>query len=228
MARNAPSGNRSGGDKKGRPKPRVAGQGRQSADDRATLSLTRYWPGKWAKVGEKNHLTIMIQHVGLLCASAERRRGKFYSNYPSSWARRSRKGRSFSKDKPVLVREEARRRELGGRRVVQESGLRARRALVRRDMLAHQENRGRNSISIGWASEVSFRDSCGAPFDTRAGCGETRDPLFPGYIFIIIDLSPNNAGVVSMKLFASRFLIMGAEQRTPGSPWVDTPLCQRR
>ena len=78
---------------------------------------------------------------------------------------------------------------------------------------------GRNSISIGWASEVSFRD-CGAPFDTRASCGGARpNPLFPGYIFIVIDLSKHRWRSIN-GTFGVASLIMGAEQPMPVPPGV--------
>ena len=51
---------------------------------------------------------------------------------------------------------------------------------------------GRNSTRkppSSWASEVSCRD-CGALFDTARKLRDTPlNPLFPGYIFIVIDLS---------------------------------------
>ena len=72
---------------------------------------------------------------------------------------------------------------------------------------------GRNSIFIDWGSEVSFRD-CGAPFDTRAGCVDTLQPLFPGYIFIVIDLSKQRWRSIN-GTFGVASLIMGAEQPTP-------------
>ena len=77
---------------------------------------------------------------------------------------------------------------------------------------------GRNSISIGWASEVSFRD-CGVPFDTRAGCGTLLNPLFPGYIFVIIDLSKHRWRSIN-GTFGVTSLIMGAEQPMPVPPHV--------
>jgi transcription antitermination factor NusG len=72
---------------------------------------------------------------------------------------------------------------------------------------------GRNSISIGWASEVSFL-GCGAPFDTRTGCRTPLQPLFPSYIFIVMDLSKHRWRSVN-GTFGVASLVMGAQRPLP-------------
>src|SRR3984957_12986596 len=103
------------------------------------------------------------------CISLVRCTRQVHSKYFVMGASLRPKGVAFPKDKPALVREEATRGELWGAKGCPavwnwgqgSAGLSRECSLTKRT--------GRNSISIGWASEISCRD-CGAPFDTRVSC----------------------------------------------------------
>src|SRR3984957_7985511 len=80
------------------------------------------------------------------------------------------KGVAFPKDKPALVREEATRGELWGAKGCSAVWSWGRGSVGSSRECSLIRRTGRNSISIGWASEVFFRD-CGGLFGTRASCG---------------------------------------------------------
>jgi len=145
-----------------------------------------------AKVWGKNHLTILIQRGWLHLAGATGARlGKFIRNI--SWAKASLRPRgvAFSRCEGTS------NGKFVGAKVchtfwnwgLESVGSSRECSLTRRT--------GRNSISIGWASEVSFRD-CGAPSDTRGGCGTLCNPFFP-VISSLSSISPDIAGVASME-----------------------------
>src|SRR5271166_3512444 len=60
---------------------------------------------------------------------------------------------------------------------------------------------------------VSLRE-CGAPFGTHANLRNVLAPLFPGYIFLILDLSRDRWRCVN-STFGVASLIMGVEQPIP-------------
>ena len=64
-----------------------------------------------------------------------------------------------------------------------------------------------------------FRSETAAHRSTRAQVAGHSEPLFPGYIFIIIDLSKHRWRSVN-GTFGVASLIMGAEQPTPVPPGV--------
>ena len=100
-----------------------------------------------------------------------------------------------------MVSEEAKREQLGGEGLSYslELGPGERWFVVR--VLAHQENRAQFNLH-----RLGFRSFLARLQRTVRHARRLRDtlqPLFPGYIFVVIDLSPNIAGVVSMERLAS-------------------------
>ena len=119
---------------------------------------------------------------------------------------------AFPKDKPVLVRVEATRETLGGEGLSYnlELGLGERWFVAR--VLPHQENRAQFNLH-----QLGFRNFLPRSRRTVRHARRSRDtlqPLFPGYIFIIIDLSKHRWRSVN-GTFGVASLIMGAAQPTP-------------
>jgi transcription antitermination factor NusG len=128
------------------------------------------------------------------------------------------KGGSFPVGKSLLVRRGARRR-----RVLEDETLSyslelgpGERWFVAR-VLAHQENRAQLNLH-----RLGFRNFLPRLRRTVRHARKLRDtlsPLFPGYIFVIIDLSKHRWRSIN-GTFGVASLIMGAEQPMPVPPGV--------
>jgi transcription antitermination factor NusG len=128
------------------------------------------------------------------------------------------KGAAFPKGKPVRVREEARRRELWGGEGLSSSlelGPGERWFVAR--VLTHQENRAQfNLHRLGFRS---FLPRLRRTVRHARKLRDTLNPLFPGYIFVIIDLSKHRWRSIN-GTFGVASLIMGGEQPMPVPPHV--------
>ena len=88
-------------------------------------------------------------------------------------------------------------------------------------VLAHQENRAQfNLHRLGFRS---FLPRLRRTIRHARKLRDTMNPLFPGYIFIVIDLSKQRWRSIN-GTFGVASLIMGAEQPTPVPPVVDEAL----
>jgi transcription antitermination factor NusG len=124
---------------------------------------------------------------------------------------------AFPKDKPVRVREEATRGELGERSLSYSLELRPGERWFVARVLPHQENRAQfNLHRLGFRSFIPrLRRTVRHARRLR----DTLQPLFPGYVFIIIDLSKHRWRSVN-GTFGIASLIMGSEQPKPVPPGV--------
>ena len=123
------------------------------------------------------------------------------------------KGVAFPKDKPALVREEATRGEFWGGEGLSSSlelGPGERWFVAR--VLTHQENRAQlNLHQLGFRS---FLPRLRRTIRHARKLRDTLNPLFPGYIFIVLDLSKHRWRSIN-GTFGVASLIMGAEQPMP-------------
>ena len=119
---------------------------------------------------------------------------------------------AFPKDKAVWAREEATRGELGGEGLSYSLELRPGERWFVARVLPHQENRAQfNLHRLGFRSFVPrLRRTIRHARRLR----DTLQPLFPGYVFIIIDLSKHRWRSVN-GTFGIASLIMGSEQPKP-------------
>jgi transcription antitermination factor NusG len=124
---------------------------------------------------------------------------------------------AFLKDSPALVREEAGRGEVGGRRFVLSSGIRAGRTLVCRASARSSGESG--AINLHRLGFRSFVPRLRRTVRHARRLRDTLQPLFACYIFIIIDLSKHRWRSVN-GTFGVASLIMGAEQPRPVPPGV--------
>jgi transcription antitermination factor NusG len=124
---------------------------------------------------------------------------------------------AFPKDKPVLVRVEPTQETLEGEGMSYSLQLApAERWFVAR-VLPHQENRAQfNLHRLGFRS---FLPRLRRTVRHARRSLETLQPLFPGYIFVIIDLSKDRWRSVN-GTFGVASLIMGGEQPRPVPPGV--------
>jgi transcription antitermination factor NusG len=126
-------------------------------------------------------------------------------------------GAAFPKDKPALVREEATRGELRGVSLSSSLGLGPGERWFVARVLAHQENRAQfNLHRLGFRS---FLPRLRRTIRHARKLRDTLNPLFPGYIFIVIDLSKQRWRSIN-GTFGVASLIMGAEQPMPVPPGV--------
>jgi transcription antitermination factor NusG len=137
----------------------------------------------------------------------------------SSWARRfAQRAVAFPEDKSLLVREGARRRRAWEGETLSDSlelGPGERWFVAR--VLAHQENRAQfNLHRLGFRS---FVPRLRRTVRHARRLQDTLKPLFPGYIFVTIDLSKHRWRSIN-GTFGVASLIMGAEQPRPVPPGV--------
>jgi transcription antitermination factor NusG len=128
------------------------------------------------------------------------------------------KGAAFPKGKPVRVREKKRGDGSSGEAKLSDSlelGPGERWFVAR--VLAHQENRAQFNLH-----RLGFRNFLPRLRRTVRHARKLRDtlsPLFPGYIFIVIDLSKHRWRSIN-GTFGVASLIMGGEQPMPVPPGV--------
>ena len=122
----------------------------------------------------------------------------------SSWARR-------------FAQRPGRRREVGGEDMTYSLELGPGERWFVARVLAHQENRAQfNLHRLGFRS---FLPRLRRTIRHARKLRDTLNPLFPGYIFIVIDLSKQRWRSIN-GTFGVASLIMGAEQPTPVPPGV--------
>jgi transcriptional antiterminator RfaH len=160
-------------------------------------------------------LTILIQH-GWLRLTVRPTLATLFRKYPKPFimdeATLHPNGGSFPKGQPVRATEEARRGVLGGEGLSSSLELAPGERWFVARALAHQENRAQlNLHRLGFRSFVPrLRRTVRHARRLR----DTLQPLFPGYIFIVIDLSKHRWRSVN-GTFGVASLIMGSEQPKP-------------
>ena len=137
----------------------------------------------------------------------------------SSWAKRrfTQMAVACPKDKPVFGERRSGARELGGEGLFDSLELRPGERWFVARVLSHRENRAQfNLHRLGFRSFVPrLRRTVRHARRLR----DTLQPLFPGYIFIIIDLSKHRWRSIN-GTFGVASLIMGAEHPRPVPPGV--------
>jgi transcription antitermination factor NusG len=123
------------------------------------------------------------------------------------------KGAAFPGDKPVRVGDGS----LGGEDLFSNLELAPGERWFVARVLAHQENRAQfNLHRLGFRS---FLPRLRRTIRHARKLRDTLNPLFPGYIFIVIDLSKHRWRSIN-GTFGVASLIMGAEQPMPVPPGV--------
>jgi transcription antitermination factor NusG len=126
------------------------------------------------------------------------------------------KGAAFPKGKAVRVREEA-RASLGAKVLSDSLELGPGERWFVARVLTHQENRAQfNLHRLGFRS---FLPRLRRTVRHARKLRDTLNPLFPGYIFVIIDLSKHRWRSIN-GTFGVASLIMGGEQPMPVPPHV--------
>ena len=126
------------------------------------------------------------------------------------------KGAAFPKGKAVRVREEA-RASLGAKVLSDSLELGPGERWFVARVLTHQENRAQfNLHRLGFRS---FMPRLRRTVRHARKLRDTLNPLFPGYIFVIIDLSKHRWRSIN-GTFGVASLIMGGEQPMPVPPHV--------
>ena len=116
-----------------------------------------------------------------------------------------------------MVREEAKHRQLGGESLSYSLELGPGERWFVARVLPHQENRAQFNLNrLGFRS---FLPRLRRTVRHARRLRDTLQPLFPGYIFIVIDLSKQRWRSIN-GTFGVASLIMGAEQPVPVPPGV--------